>query len=682
MNKSLQRQQMPATASGNTVAITNDEPRHRGEFSADPPGFVRRGFTLVEMLVAVTLVLMIMLLFAEIFGLASESMTLQMAISDNDQQARMLSTVLRADMNQRTFRSLVPFFPNEESADFTNDKVLNFNSRRGYFYLSLNAQADGTDNVLQFTVETNSDTPFYGKAATLPPVPTPGNVTAFWDNTNQPDWDDGQGRPNGSAFSQVAEVSYFMRGGNLYRRVLLLRQPTSISSPEMVQPTQSTPNAGYDYFDPTTMPRLYFGDFWNDFDYSARNDAIVAGLVTAPPTAGARFIGPDKLNNQDSPKGYPLGISRMRFGFDRVSGLPREYSDNSGSGFFIGRFLHEETSHPDFNYPYELSLINGNNENPFNSAVTLTDNLNIDGQTSPDGVLDEFGDGRGLRAGEDLLLSNVHEFRVEIWDNRLSDFAPIAHSRSNAGPDGIAGNGDDVPGDFHFSRRLNNSYFPPGGAASVFDTWHPLYDLDNADGRNLDDPRDDPAMTGGPGPPLPAGWSVVNDIENPPFRPMTFDPTGISAPLPQNQNTGTPTGPEWQPNTPYQAGDVVFPQVLNDANYDGIHDTNPTTAAPDSPNNPVEGSANRGYLGRAFYYQCEKAGTSGPATDEPAWSAAGNKNDDVIIGDPDPANLQPTWRAVHNLRPIKSIRFTIRFLHPRSGKMRQLTLVHSLESSG
>jgi len=679
MNKILQRQQMSATASADTAPIIRDGLRFRGEISADPPGFVRRGFTLVEMLVAVTLVLMIMLLFAEIFGLASESMTLQMAISDNDQQARMLSTVLRADMNQRTFRSLVPFFPNEESADFSSDRILNFNNRRGYFYLSLNAQADGTDNVLQFTVETSSDTPFYGKAETLPPLPAPGNVTAFWDNTNQPDWDDGQGRPNGSAFSQVAEVSYFMRGGSLYRRVLLLRQPTSISSPEMVQPTQSTPNAGFDYFDPTTMPRLYFGDFWNDFDYSARNDAVVAAFIppTLAPDFGARFIGLDKLNNQDPPSTYPLGISRMRFGFDRVTGLPREYSDSSGSGFFIGRFIQEETSHPDFNYPYELSLINGNNENPFDSSVILTDNLNTDLQTVPDGVLDEFAN--GPRAGEDLLLSNVHEFRIEVWDDRLSDFAPIAHSRSDAGPDRIAGNGDDVPGDFHFSRRLNNSYFPPGGGASVFDTWHPHYDLDDADGRHRDDPFFDPSTIGGP--PLPAGWSIVNDIENPPFRPMTFDPTGISAPLPANVNTGALTGPEWQPNTPYLVGDVVFPQVLNDADYDGIADAAvPPAPAVESPNNPVEGSANRGYLGRAFYYRCEKAGTSGPAA--PAWSAAENKNDDVIIGDPDPADLLPAWEAVQNLRPIKSIRFTIRFLHPRSGKMRQLSLVHSLESSG
>ncbi|MGZ0172204.1 MAG: PulJ/GspJ family protein [Planctomycetales bacterium] len=657
---------MSATTSDETAAITRDELRSRGELSADRPGFVRRGFTLVEMLVAVTLVLMIMLLFAEIFGLASDSMTLQMAISDNDQQVRMLSTVLRADMNQRTFRSLVPFFPNEESADFSNDTVLNFNNRRGYFYLSLNAQADGTDNVLQFTVETSSDTPFYGKATTLPPVPSPGNVTAFWDNTNQPDWDDGQGRPNGSAFSQVAEVSYFMRGGSLYRRVLLLRQPTSISSPESVQPTQSVPNAGADYFDPVNG--IYGGEFWSDFDYSARNDAIVAGLVVTAPLGGARFIGLDKLNNQDPPDSYPLGISRMRFGFDRRSGLPREYSDGSGSGFFIGRFIQEETSHPDFNYPQGLSLINGSNENPFDSSVVLTDNLNTDLQTVPDGVLDEFAN--GPRAGEDLLLSNVHEFRVEVWDDRLSDFAPIAHSRSDSGPDGIAGNGDDVPGDFNFSRRLNNSYFPPGGGASVFDTWHPLYDLDDADGSDLDNPYV-----------VPAGTTVISTLEPPPFRPMTFDPTGVSAPLPQNTNTGTPTGPEWQPNTPYQVGDVVFPQVLNDANYDGIHDTIPA-AVPTSPNNPVEGSQGFGYLGRAFYYRCEKAGTSGPATAEPAWSAAGNKNDDVIIGDLDPADLLPAWEAVHNLRPIRSIRFTIRFLHPRSGKMRQLSLVHSLDGSG
>ena len=73
-----------------------------------------RGFTLIEMLISVTLVLLMMLLFAESFGLASESITLQRALAHNDQQVRSFSTVLREDLKKRTYRTATPYDPTEE----------------------------------------------------------------------------------------------------------------------------------------------------------------------------------------------------------------------------------------------------------------------------------------------------------------------------------------------------------------------------------------------------------------------------------------------------------------------------------------------------------------------------------------------------------------------------------------
>ncbi|MFO1092490.1 MAG: type II secretion system protein [Planctomycetaceae bacterium] len=66
---------------------------------------MRRGFTLVEMLVATALVMLIMLLFADVFGAAVGTMTAQRGIANNDQKARSFTTVLRHDLAGRTYRA-------------------------------------------------------------------------------------------------------------------------------------------------------------------------------------------------------------------------------------------------------------------------------------------------------------------------------------------------------------------------------------------------------------------------------------------------------------------------------------------------------------------------------------------------------------------------------------------------
>ena len=55
-----------------------------------PMRFGRSGFTLVEMLVSVALVLLMMSLFASIFSMASGSVSTQRGISNHDQKARAL----------------------------------------------------------------------------------------------------------------------------------------------------------------------------------------------------------------------------------------------------------------------------------------------------------------------------------------------------------------------------------------------------------------------------------------------------------------------------------------------------------------------------------------------------------------------------------------------------------------
>ena len=61
------------------------------------------------MLIAVALVLLMMTLFAQVFGLASETVTARKGMAANDQKSRLLADRFGKDLSARTFRDVVPF---------------------------------------------------------------------------------------------------------------------------------------------------------------------------------------------------------------------------------------------------------------------------------------------------------------------------------------------------------------------------------------------------------------------------------------------------------------------------------------------------------------------------------------------------------------------------------------------
>ena len=736
------------------------------------PRSSQSGFTLIEMLMAVTLVLIMMIMFAEVFQLAGGSVTKQRTLANNDQNSRTFVTVLRRDLDQRTFRSLVPFYANEPTLSTLPDVGI----RGGYFYLSNNNLGDYTDDVLSFTMDSTinmtklGESKFYGAAAQLPYPPpaiwttTPaGRVYHFLRNPNQPDADDGEILTNGAGSSTIAEVSYFMRGTRLYRRVMLVRDPLKQSSVDSTKPGQpiisedlnlnGVLDAGEDLNGNGVLDQRvdYFayagggiGNFWSSFDYSAfQASPVLSGAGLMP--AGARFVGAKPfLENKPVqafpglPYCYSLGQSWNRFGFNSAfitggafNGLPREFSGVGAPAFFIGRFTQEETSNAAFLYPQVMPATG----NPMDAAATTFADANLDG------VIDAYAG--GSRAGVDLLLSNVHEFRVEVWDERLQDFAPIGHSI----PSPVSG----VAGDFGATRQLNPTYGPQVVAGTVapnvFDTWHPLYD------RNVN--------------------AFVGDApDRPPFRPLTVDPTGVSGPTYANPS-GAPTW--WTPNTNYAVGDVVFPQredlngngVLDpgedgangfpidgllqeniqvfreDANGNGILDAGedlngngildlPSAVGEiredingngllDAGEDGLYGLPSNGVLDRfqlrqpyyptglTYRYVCIRAGTTSTKTtlfggvpsiiDEPGngawstnpeyvingWTEDSNRNNvldpgEDIDGD-GVIDREPDWLVVYNARPLRAIRITVRFEHPTSRQMKQVTIVHSLRDT-
>lgn len=605
----------------------------------------RAGFTLVEMLVSVALVLLMMSLFASIFSMASGSVSTQRGISNHDQKARALTTLIKGDFSHRTNRYPLPFYPNENTATSPTP----FGNRAGYLYISTNDPYSGQDDLVQFTVsadmlqEDTDSSPYYGRAALLND-PSGNTSTSLSVNPNQPEADDSSLTVNNTGSSTAAEVCYFVRNGNLYRRVMLLRQPLPVAGRELDE--QPMTSRGQDYFTSgsgnfsvqTSAGAVATDDFWTYFDYSA---------TAGSPTGKAQFVGLSALNNEQSRTVPAVANPAWRFGFNQFTGISREHAVLNGA--FIGRFLHAETSAGNFNWPQRQALNFGTNQvfgvgnspdgNPFNVANPLT--LNI-----ATGVVQEFSDtasgaGRGgARRMEDLVLSDVHELKVEIWDERLQKYTTPGHNELYRLQD-LSGNTFTLPGDYHQGRRFADAdgQGPEGSSIGVFDTWHP---------------DTDPAVVGARHPPHIAYRYTPPVYPNGPTRPgLPVPPTAE----PDRQTRRADNKGYWQPGTVYELGDVVFAPWV-----DAPRGANP----PDSIFQYDEMPPQKFQVA----YRCvgrQGSGTSHGSIPPGFPTAPGRRKRE--------RNDELEWESIDNRRPLTSIRLTLRFHDQTSDTQRNLTLV-------
>ncbi len=709
------------------------------------------GFTLVEMLVSVTLVLLMMTLFTSIFEMATNSVNVQQGIAKNDQRARALTTTLSEDFAKRSFRYALPYYPTESSA--TSPTV--FGNRAGYIYISTNNPDSWQDDILQFTIdisqtqESGDTTPVFGSAKLLYDLAADPGIgagaprrTTLRANPNQPDADDGDLKANQVASSKAAEVSIFIRDGGLYRRVMLLREPLPVAGEELaIQPVNisnliptpyfvraiangagafayvATPLAinqtdggnvnhfalGADDPAPRDWNVTASNDFWRHFDFSA----VPIPLAGALPTS-VNFVGIDALDNSQTLPIASLGIPRYRFGFNSATGLSREH-DSATSLLFIGRFLHAETSHPYFNWPLaasrvepgesvgsvSLASINAGgllgNGNPMDLVGTP---LNLD---QSNGVISQFqgATGRGgNRRVEDLLLANVHGFRVEIWDERLQKYVTPAN---NSTTQLLAGGAlRTVVGDFHVGRRLNAAYGPFGAAAPaanhVFDTWNPTVGPIGAPVpppfipyRYYPPRQTDGAVAAGAGYGAPSGpGPSLGTFPNP---YLEYD----SERLTTNENKGfwVPSDHVTDPMNPvfhnYAVGDVVFavPTVFVqngvsgwDADRNNVFEwgTGPGRGDQDSTivfPLPIAGTANPGFPPQGFQiaYRCIQAGRS--ASLPPTWPREPGQR----VAESNGVGGTAVWESLDNRQPVRSLRVTVQFFEEKTEKLRQLSLV-------
>jgi len=428
-----------------------------------------RGFTLIELMVSIVIVMIMMLVFARVFAMATDTIVRLHAIAENDERARTLTTILKEDLDARTFKTVAPWGAGEDPEtnynttnrpDLTAEELAKFltTERQGYIYISDNSSIYDNDDILQFTIEHNDhpDSWFYGKAKRLG---TDANIDT---NVKQPAWDD-QEKPStedDAGSSRYAEISYFVRHGVLYRRVLLVRDPAYGPDIQPYDDVNSVEFIPGDYITGSSV-------FWRDFDYSAVHNGTAL-----------RFTGGSDMIH--SSPDFPLGRPKHRFGFDYTSGDPREYvQEGTLNQVHVGRFTHEETSAAGFTYPAQSAA------SPFADA-TLDD-------TDANGVVDVFE--QGPRRGEDILMTNVLSFDIKIWDDLLNAFVDIGHT--------------DATGEFYYDNAdITSDHYGPldlqttNGDLSdkdnihIFDTWHPTideYDASSGDGTTDEPPyrRDD-----------------------------------------------------------------------------------------------------------------------------------------------------------------------------------------------
>ncbi len=630
----------------------------------------RTGFTLVEMLVSVTLVLLMMTMFASIFSIATDSVSKQRGIAENDQRARSLATVIRSDVQHRTLRYPLAYYPSENSAT----SPTSFGNRSGYLYISTNHSASGLDDVVQFTVssliliENTADTPYFGAAQLLHDrLATGASPTGITFSPNQPEADDSSLDLNSTANSPAAEVVYFIRKGNLYRRVSLIRNPLSLAGRDLgPQPTSSS---GYDFLsgqpDPGdastydgkfTGPGIFVGgsnlsnDFWRFFDFSAVPSLPINGLQSA------RLLGISSLSNESlGAVSEALGKPSFRFGFNRLTGLSREHTNSVAPQLFIGRFLHAETSATNFNWPQNISVREGTDEStPGNITAGVLQNADdgTDSTGNPfdirgarlslnpgNGLVTQFdeqigSEGRGgVRRVEDLLLPNVHEMRVEIWDEKLQRFVTPGHFSST-----VVG-GVTVLGDYHQRRNMNNAYGPLSSLSggTVFDTWHPDAQVDlNFDGTS--DPDSNPPY-------------IAYDYYPPRTNDSPSGPSPASMPSPgaeRPNNEGF-----WRAQTDYSLGEVVFLPRNDWAN---------TTPPPFNYSLIAEPKFQ-------IAYRCVVNSGTSAAAPPVAWPKVPGRTvtDGTVV-----------WESFDNRLPLQSMRMTLRFLDQTTDTMRQLSLILSL----
>lgn len=445
--------------------------------AAEPQAAQRFGFTLVEMLVVVALTVLLMSIVAEVFVLASGTLSTLRAVSEANQKYRAIESQLRLDLVNRSVRVVQPpmekrrgWLPGPDgqpgaagfdddgngvvddvsefgpgpgpdgipgNADDSDDIPVEFmvpvgldpSQNLGYFMIEENSPADDqgedTDDVLAFTVRLT----VASKPSGMGPGPGPDGIFGTADDLPGTAAYFGQGVPGGS---QEAEIIYFLRKGTLYRRVLLVGVPQPDASSFIVGASW------YAQFDVSARPPLTpngvpivnkLGDLtYRSTRFGHRpplnyvsDQTGVATMVPPIPAAGAGL----EADFPADPLFLATGYSAQALSFADSGNLLHNIIDhNNNYGIVLARELWfgrptlRETSNPNFDHPTWPSLRPPTQLSRLwaNPNDQFSPPLNPEYLNSASPRYFENLDLTATRPAEDAVMTDVLSFDVKVLD--------------------------------------------------------------------------------------------------------------------------------------------------------------------------------------------------------------------------------------------------------------------------
>ena len=232
------------------------------------------------MLVTVAVLVLLMTILVQIFQAATGSLSSAQSYQELDNSLRRLDATIRSDLNGVTARLTPPMNPKDG---------------RGYFEYGENAFADlqgeDSDDYIRFTAKAPPGRPFRGRMLVNPPV-DPSNLSSGQLNVyvnQQPIL----------ITSEYAEIIYFLRNGNLYRRVLLIAPERQSSIMQM------TNNINVGWATPSAFTPGAFGGA-AQVSWQGVNDLSARPSSTGPNGGGASRIVLNSLGDLTNRENRPF----------------------------------------------------------------------------------------------------------------------------------------------------------------------------------------------------------------------------------------------------------------------------------------------------------------------------------------------------------------------------------------
>jgi prepilin-type N-terminal cleavage/methylation domain-containing protein len=425
----------------------------------------RRGFTLIEVLVATALSLMLLGAVIHLFGTVSTSITQSRAILESADQLRGAQNLLQSDLEGSTVTPIPP-------------RRTEFNE--GYLEIKEGPLMQGPRGVYPMNYTTTPATSLFS-------IQRPIDTDKSNIDTSVGDVDDiimlttrSNGKPfigkfnNVAVESNVAEVAWFIRGNTLHRRQLLVAPHllrTTLATEFIAYNDMAVIPAGYTIINPGAL------SFYSNSDISVRAITVANVRRVVPNTLA-------DLTRREYRFAHPLSASAYSIRAWSYLGLPtsKETSDvglvagiwnppssilNIDSGSTTPNVMDEFfTKRPDLRNP----PLNGSIAYPSfdywstNTTSRLSDSELIINPTSPPVTLE------GAAVADDILLTNVIGFDVKVWDAGY----PILQD-TNTGE--ILKPGDSryiLPGNGNYSGNLNYVVLGFGGYVDL--GYYPAYD--------------------------------------------------------------------------------------------------------------------------------------------------------------------------------------------------------------